>query len=210
MRLSRKVARLTGHESGNSSFDALSVLRGIPTHFSGIKAGVQIGPRWRTGAGYYFSNGAVEIQDRFSDRFPDDTLLERSKFYCGTLFGEWIALKRIRWEISLPFHLGFGSGTTAFYRQRTGQYLGENRDFIAFTEFSPIVSFRFCRWMGVGAGLGFRIIFNDNDELQDAYNAPITILRARFYISELYMVVKTAIKKKKEKKRNQHKSIQSQ
>ena len=183
------------------TFDSrFSVLRGIGASFSGIKAGVQFARKWRVGVGYYFTNALVEVTDQFSNQFPDDTLLERSKLAYGTVYGEYLVFKRVRWEISLPLHFGFGYGSTQFFEQNSGKYLGKNRDFIVLTEFSPIVSFRFCRWMGIGSGLGFRAIFNSNKELEEAYNAVIFILRARFYINELFMVVKTAVQKKRAKK----------
>lgn len=186
------------------NFDSRSsLLHESPVSFFGIKTGIQVARRWRTGIGFYFTKRPVEVSHRQSDKFPNYILTERSGFYYGTVFGEYIVFKRVRWEISLPLHLGFGSGFTEFYDQLSGKKLGRNKRFILLVEFSPVVSFRFCRWMGMGTGLGFRSIFNDNPDLQRAYNAPIVILRARFYLNELFMVMKTALERKREREKRQ-------
>ncbi|GIV34765.1 MAG: hypothetical protein KatS3mg031_2300 [Chitinophagales bacterium] len=183
------------------SFDSrFSLLKGVSTNFFGVKIGAQFAQRWRVGAGFYFNNTPLVLTDRVTPMFPEDTLMEKSTFYYGTAFVEFIILKRVRWEISFPWHLGIGYGYTRFYRQQQNAFLGKQGDIIVLTEFSPVASFRFCRWAGLGAGLGYRYIFNQNAELQAAYNAPILIGRFRFYSNEVFKIVREAIRKKKRKR----------
>lgn len=169
--------------------DRFSLLHGKPVQFTGVKSGVQIGRHWRTGFGFFFNRSEQEIVHTTSDKFPDLVLRTNTRFYYGTVFAEFIALKKMRWEITIPMHLGFGAAVTRYTDETTMARLGYRSEFIALTEVTPTVSFRICRWVGVGAGIGYRFVFNRNKDLHKAYDAPIVMLRAKFYVYELLRLV---------------------
>lgn len=164
--------------------DRFSLLHGSPIQFTGIKTGVQFRQRWRTGVGFFFNRNEQKVEQTTSEKFPGLVLREQTRFYYGTVFAEFIAFKKIRWEITIPMHLGFGGAVTRYFDETTEARLGSYTDYVILSEVTPTVSFRFCRWVGVGAGLGYRFIFNRNKDLRKAYDAPIAMLRAKVYIYE--------------------------
>ncbi len=164
--------------------DRFSLMHGAPVQFTGIKTGVQFRQRWRTGVGFFFNRKEQVVENINSDNFTGITVREQTRFYYGTLFAEFIAFKKVRWEITVPMHLGFGGAVTRYFDETTQARLGHKGTFIMLSEVTPTVSFRFCRWVGVGAGLGYRFIFNRNKDLRKAYDAPIAMLRVKVYIAE--------------------------
>lgn len=169
--------------------DRFSLLHGAPVQFTGIKTGVQVGRYWRTGVGFFFNRKEQTVEHTTSDKFPGLVLRAQTRFYYGTLFAEFIALRKVRWEITIPMHLGFGGAVTRYFDETTRAHLGYRSNFIVLSEVTPTVSFRFCRWVGVGAGIGYRFIFTRNKDLRKAYDAPIVMLRVKFYVYELLRLV---------------------
>lgn len=165
--------------------DRFSLMHGAPVQFTGVKTGIQIKQQWRTGVGFFFNRKEQVIENISSDYYPGLTVREQIRFYYGTLFAEFIAFKRTRWEIAIPMHLGFGGAVTRYFDETTQARLGHHSTFIMLSEVTPTVSFRFCRWVGVGAGIGYRFIFNRNKDLRKAYDAPIVMLRVKVYVFEI-------------------------
>jgi|688.fasta_scaffold07754_3 hypothetical protein len=180
----KKYKFIAGFDNRNSLIEQNS------TSFMGLKAGVEINNRGRVGAGFYFTNKGVYATNQKWAKIPDQLFNSRTKFYYFSVFGEYIALRKIRWEISLPAHLGFGWAKERFYRLPQVTFIGKDREFVSLMELSAVVNFRTCRWFGLGLGLGYRFILNRNDLLRTSYNAPITIFRLKFYFNELYYLIK--------------------
>lgn len=188
----KKYKFIAGLDNRNSLIEKNS------TSFFGLRAGVEINGRGRVGLGFYFTNKGVYAQNQQWSKYPDQLFNSRTKFYYFSVFGEYVALKKIRWEISFPSHLGFGWAKERYYQLPQTNFIGKDRHFISLVELSALVSFRTCRWFGLGAGLGYRFILNRNPLLRNSYNAPISMIRLKLYFNELYFLLKHKIAIKKE------------
>jgi hypothetical protein len=189
----KKYKFIAGFDNRNSLIEQNS------TSFMGVRAGVEINRKGRVGAGFYFTNKGVYVQNQIWDRFPDQLFNSRTNFYYFSVFGEYIALRKIRWEISFPSHIGIGWANERFYNVSQSKFVGKEKNIISLVELSALVSFRTCRWFGVGLGFGYRAIINRNELLRNSYNAPISMFRLKFYVNELYYLFKYKTEKKKQK-----------
>lgn len=180
----KKYKFIFGFDNRNSLIEQSS------TSFMGLRAGVEINMRGRIGAGFYFTSKGVLANNQKWDAYPDQIFNSKTKFYYFSIFGEYIALRRIRWEISLPAHVGIGWTQERFYKLPQNTYVGKDRHFISLMELSALASFRTCRWFGLGLGFGYRFILNRNELLRKSYNAPISMIRLKIYFNELFLLLK--------------------
>jgi hypothetical protein len=180
----KKYKFIFGFDNRNSLIEQNS------TSFMGLRAGLEINMRGRIGAGFYFTNKGVYAQNQHWAKYPDQLFNSRTKFYYFSVFGEYIALRKIRWEISFPSHIGFGWAKERFYKLPQTTFIGKERQFVSLMELSALVSFRTCRWFGLGVGFGYRFILNRNEVLRTSYNAPISMIRLKIYFNEMYYLLK--------------------
>ena len=180
----KKYKFIFGFDNRNSLIEQNS------TSFMGFRAGAEINMRGRIGVGFYFTNKGVYAQNQHWTKYPDQLFNSKTKFYYFSLFGEYIALRKIRWEISFPSHIGVGWANERYYKLPQTNFFGKDRHIIGLMELSALVSFRTCRWFGLGLGFGYRLILNKNEVLRNSYNAPISMFRLKFYFNELYFLIK--------------------
>jgi hypothetical protein len=190
---SRKAGFFVGFDSRNSFFAGQGV------KIFGVRMGIQHYFKYRVGLGIYGFNNDVTLPDIPLNR-PDATDTSDTRFrvsYLG-LFYERILLKSRRWEVSVPVALGLGSLNSS-YEDTAGVF----RPLLQtpYTALEPSAGFMFrpIRWIGVGAGVGYRWIFRGERELRKAFNTPFYAIRFTIMFGELYrMVFKEKVLSRKE------------
>lgn len=158
----------------------------------GLRGGIVLDTRWRFGLGAYMT-----LKPVLFTKANDANVNVYNRFWYTAICFEYIALRTKRWEISLPTYFGVGQAREQFFDKNTHHVLGKQNITIGLFETMGLVSFRFCRWNGLGLGLGFRTLYNKDKELKDAYNSGIYTIRIKFYLGELYKTVRHKIYIKK-------------
>ncbi|HSZ71652.1 MAG TPA: hypothetical protein VK750_03180 [Cytophagaceae bacterium] len=132
-----------------------------------------------------------------------DNTVSLSMIY-GTVFYEYVLLTHKRWEISIPLQLGFGQAeymstvlaTTTnpvTHADKTNSFNRPNEyEFIFLGETSLNVQFKIFCWMGLGGGIGYRRLFNDdnNPKLVNTFDNVIWIAKVKLFPADLIKVIK--------------------
>lgn len=169
------------------------------TKLSGIKIGIEGDGKHRAGFGFYSLKNPVILKDKplvidsgsyfngtDSVRYPIvDTFNLRTHYSYLSVFVEPIWISNKKWELTSPFQLGLGEAKID-YRNNSGVV----KDLVKFpflvTEVSVVGHYKFFPWVGLGAGIGYRAMITSNQDVKDAFNAPIYIIKLKIFLGDLY------------------------
>ena len=100
-------------------------------------------------------------------------------------FMEYSFLEKNDIEVTIPVYLGFG---TSFYESKTKQKL--NQQFIVLYEPSMTVTYRLLRYIGLSAGVGYRLLLVGNKKINQNLNAPTYSLGVNLFFGTIYRDIK--------------------
>lgn len=102
-----------------------------------------------------------------------------------TPYIEYSFLERKNIEVTIPVYLGLGR---AFYQDE--QKNNHQQNFILTYEPAMTATYRFLKYFGVGAGLGYRLMLVGNNKINEQFNSPIYLFKAKIFFGRLYKDLK--------------------
>ncbi|WP_157547503.1 hypothetical protein [Hymenobacter sp. DG25A] len=155
---------------------------------NGLKLGVEWRGRLRTGLGFYMLSGGVPTRAPLPPTMPAGTR-DELRFRYGVAYAEYVLIGTPRWELSTPTQLGVGR-YYARYQQPDGQVTRTPKRNIFIVEPSVAGHVRVFRWVGLGAGVGYRQMMFIDDELENELSGLIFFGRAKLFLGDFYKIVR--------------------
>lgn len=160
-----------------------SLLNGQLYTVNGLRAGIELRSRLRMGGAVYFlSNASPTRHANPADADPTTTSNVRFNYFAG--YAEYVLLETPRWEVSATTQLGLGKAQVR-YTARGGRSSNTSPDLIGIIEPSLLVQYRILRWVGVGAGVGWRQPVFVSAVIRDELNGPVFHLRGKLFLNDL-------------------------
>nr|AGU11757.1 hypothetical protein [uncultured organism] len=163
-----------------------SPLNGKLVGINGIKLGIDWRGRLRTGLGVYLLSGGVPTSIAGPMMFPAATRTEL-RFRYVVAYGEYVLIGTPRWELSTPTQFGFGRVLGRYYFPN-GSREQSPIDHIWLIEPSLVGHMRIFRWVGVGAGAGYRQMLFLNGSQERELSGFILIGRVKLFLGDLYKI----------------------
>ncbi|RTQ47827.1 hypothetical protein EJV47_18080 [Hymenobacter gummosus] len=154
----------------------------------GVKLGVEWRGRLRTGVGVYFLSSAIPTTAPVPSFVPPGSQ-DRVRFRYAVLYGEYVLIGNPRWELSTPLQAGLGQYYLR-YRYPDGTVYRTPRRNIWLIEPTIGGHMRVFRWVGLGAGVGYRQALLTEDRLEDDLSGAIFYGRVKLFLGDLYKVVR--------------------
>lgn len=162
----------------------------------GVKLGLNFGNRLHFGIGYNqlyppANNFDKKIYFTNSNSITDSATARLKLFYFSTHV-EYIYYQNQHWQLSIPLQIGLGK---TFYQYKLFEEKKEIESTIVFI-YEPAVSieYKFMKWIGIGADVGFRFMITDYKRLNQKFNSPTYAFKLLIYYNEIY---KSLFKKQK-------------
>lgn len=165
-----------------------SILNGKVVGTNGFKGGIEWRGRWRAGLGLYRLSGGVPTRTTQPPGTPPGTR-DEVRFRYGVVYGEYVFIGKPRWELSTPLQLGIGGYYTK-YSFPDGGVARTNSRILYLVEPSVAAHYRIFRWVGLGAGAGYRQVFASGDQPEDQISGYIFFARVKLFLGDLYKVVR--------------------
>lgn len=181
--LGKKWKFLIGFDANRSFFAGRNV------KINGLRIGAKYKDVHRFGLGISGIARSVIFKD-ISVNEEDATDTSWVKFDAGyaSLFYEYAFYRTKRWELIVPSYLGAGN-VTAAYSDTAGLYQPfGNLPFAAFGT-GLGVQFKIFRWFGVKTGVGYRFVYNAEEEIKEAFRGPYYKYGISIFFGELYKMV---------------------
>lgn len=159
----------------------------------GFRAGITWSEKWRFGAGYNkISSDIIEKKVLKGEELqfaPNDTVKARLLLTFYPLMAEYIFYRKDPWQFSAPLLLGYG---TSYF-----EYFGRNNDTRKILRKGVLASqvgihaqYRILRWVGVSAGLGYRVMLVNNPDIETEMNSPVFSIGIKIYIHEIIKTIR--------------------
>lgn len=139
-----------------------------------IKAGITYNNQFTLAFGYSWLNSNFESTLK-------NGVTSKLKMRYVTPYMEYSFLEKDNIEVTIPVHLGFG---TSFYQdENKNKY---QKSFIITYEPAMTITYRFFKYFGVGAGLGYRLMLVGNNAINENFNSPIYLLKTKIFFGDVY------------------------
>ncbi|TGE06597.1 hypothetical protein [Hymenobacter fodinae] len=177
------------HRRAVFQFDQrFSILNGKVVGINGLKGGIEWRGRWRAGLGVYRLSGGVPTRIAQPVGTPPGTR-DEVRFRYLAAYGEYVFIGNQRWELSTPLQLGVGSYYTKYYFP-DGGVRRTNREVLFMLEPSVAAHYRVFRWIGLGAGAGYRQALAAGKQPEDEMSGVIFFGRVKLFLGDFIKVVR--------------------
>lgn len=158
----------------------------------GLKLGIDFGDKVRFGAGWHSLESSVvgeypvDSMGIIIDTVP--SFLRMS--YVG-FFAEYVLYRTKKWEFSIPVQFGLGNSrydigglSKMFPFMNKDQQLLKKTVLIYETNIEG--HYKIIPYVGVGAGMGYRLMLINNNLISENFNSPIFIFKLKIFLGEIY------------------------
>jgi hypothetical protein len=161
-----------------------SFVTGKPAHVRGLKAGYQFGETVVLGVGYHWLER--KLTQELVVNTPDGQEVVDAEIrmdYVSAHF-DYTFYRQNNWYVSIPVQLGFGRSSLEYDLE------GDSRKtrFGSMVLYEPAMSveYRLLKYIGLGAGVGYRLMLLNNKGIDGNFNSPTYSLRVRLLLGKIY------------------------
>lgn len=159
----------------------------------GFKGGVKIDEKWRLGLGYnLLSSDIVEQKVLPSEELAyakNDTVKAQLFVRYFPVMAEYIHYNEGNWQISTPLQVGYGQSYFQYFDKNDNKRRIYKKGVVA-TQLGVNAQYKVLRWVGLTAGVGYRVMLINNKEIDAKMNSPIFAVGIKIYLSEVVKSIK--------------------
>jgi hypothetical protein len=183
MRMSiRKKPHLFGKFDSRNSF-----IDNSRAKVFGIKAGLNYNNRLHFGIGYNQLSPPAKDFDKeltiINTSGQPEKITAMLRLFYISLHAEYIFYQTKKWELSMP--LQFGVGQTYYKYNYLGKRKVIEQDLNFIYEPAVSVEYKFVKWAGVGADIGYRFMLTDYEKLNRKFTSPTYAFKFLIYYNEI-------------------------
>lgn len=154
----------------------------------GFKGGVEVNHQWRFAAGYNkITSDIVERKRLYGDDIihaGKDSAKAQLYMKYFPVMAEYIAHHKDPWEVSFPVQIGYGKSYFQYYDlNNEGRKIFNHG--VLIMDAGVAAQYKIIRWVGVGAGLGYRVMLVNNPDIDTKFNTPVFSFRIKLFLNEI-------------------------
>lgn len=163
-------------------FDSrFSFIRGTDLRTSGFKLGVSFNRKFKIGLGY----NQLIIPTKSSIIDHDKKFDAELKYIYFSPYFEYVYYTSKRWEFNLSAQIGIGRGHYQYFNGDLQQTIRTKYSTILSYEPAMLIDYKIIRWFGIGTGVGYRLIFYKNSDIDEHLSSPVYIVKLKIYLGEI-------------------------
>jgi hypothetical protein len=153
----------------------------------GYKAGLEFNNRVKIGIGYYkLTSDIVRKKTLTYDQHIDTVQNAELDMNFIPVSFEYIFYNKDPWQFSVPINIGLGKSYFWYYRNKSGDRGEVDKKTVALMTVNLDAQYKIVKWVGIGAGLGFRVMLKDNNNINENFNSIIYSLQVRLFVDEIF------------------------
>lgn len=147
---------------------------------NGFQLGANFNNTVEVGAGYNWLQS-----NKYDARpVPQGVEIFELKFQFISAYFDYTFHKSKRWQLSIPLQLGVGKSYFGAIQINPGERHSE--DWIVLYEPGMTAEFRPIRFVGIGMGMGYRLMLKNNKAIDQGFTSPIYLLKGLIYLGEIF------------------------
>ncbi|MDQ3190503.1 MAG: hypothetical protein M3Q58_02830 [Bacteroidota bacterium] len=155
----------------------------------GLKMGFEYNETVKLGIGYNQLTSTITREKAILNGFQEiDKVQSALKFVYVSPYFEYVFHRNKKWEHTIPLQLGFGNSWYEYKHE--GKKIRENYRPIILYEPAMTTQYKILPWIGVGVGLGYRILLLNNRSIDENFNSPIYVFRVKVFLGEIVKAIK--------------------
>ena len=158
-----------------------------------LRMGLEFKKKLRLGIGYAaLISDVVEEKTITTEVTHRDSILNASlSLAYFSMSSEYIFYDSKRWQITMPVGIGIGSSYFSYYEKINGDYKTKKTDqgTVVLLGATGLVTYRVLRWVGLSAGVGYRIALIKNSKVKESFTSPVYTIKIRLFLGEIYKSV---------------------
>ena len=155
----------------------------------GIKIGFEYNETVKLGIGFNSLLTEIYTSKRINYGLNEiDTVKAQLKFVYVSPYFEYVFYRNKKWEHSIPIQVGFGNSRYE-YKKRDGTLIRENYKPIILYEPAMTTQYKILPWVGIGVGLGYRVLLLRNKDINVNFSSPIYVIKLKLFLGDLYKSV---------------------
>lgn len=167
-------------------FDSrFSFIRGADFRTSGFKIGVSFNRKFKTGLGYNQliipAKSTIQTEDRKFDA-------ELKYIYFSPYF-EYVYHSSKRWEFNLSSQIGIGRAHYQYFNPTTQKAVRTRYSAVISYEPAMLIDYKIIRWVGIGTGVGYRLVLYKNSGIEEKISSPVYIVKLKIYLGEIVRTI---------------------
>jgi hypothetical protein len=167
-------------------FDSrFSFIRGADLRTSGFKVGISFNRKFKMGLGYNQliipTKSTIKI-----DELKFDVELEYD--YLSPYF-EYVYYNSKRWEFNISTQIGFGRANYQYYNPEIQKTIRTRHSNIISYEPAMLIDYKIIRWVGIGTGVGYRLVLYKNSGIEEKISSPVYIVKLKIYLGEIVRTI---------------------
>lgn len=152
---------------------------------SGFKLGVSFNRKFKMGLGY--NQLIVPAKSTIKDN--DKLFNAELKYIYFSPYFEYVYYTSKRWEFNLSAQVGFGRGHYQYYNVEEDRTIKTKYSTILSYEPVMLIDYKIIRWFGVGTGVGYRLIFYKNSNIEEHLTSPVYVFKVKVYLGEIVRTI---------------------
>jgi hypothetical protein len=157
----------------------------------GLKLGISYGKRVHFGLGYnqlYPPASAFDKKIYFADSWGElYPITAHLHMYYISAYAEYTFYQTKHWELSMPLQIGIGK---SYYNYLfLGKTIKTDETFNFIYEPAVSIQYKFVKWFGVGADVGYRFMLTNDRHLNRSFTSPTYAFKFLVYYGEIFKSV---------------------
>lgn len=162
-----------------------SFITGNSAKVYGIKGGLSFNKTLTIGIGYNFIG--TDLAENLT--IGNEIRAGQIKMRYVAPFIEYSFYKKGNWEVMVPVQLGIGQSFIRY--DAKGQRTDIKKDNILLYEPGMTVEYKLFKLIGIGGGLGYRIMLKNNRQIEQQFTSPVYVIRIRLIFDEVIKKAKS-------------------
>ena len=158
-----------------------SFIRNNDVKTVGFKVGLNFNRKFKVGLG--INQMLLSVERLVPDENGIDFSVDLEYFYFSPYI-EYVYFNSKRWEFSLSTQLGIG-GASYRFTDNNGKKKKIVESTILSYEPAMLIDYKIIKWVGIGTGIGYRLIYYKSPGVQEKFSSPEYVLKLKIYLGEI-------------------------
>jgi hypothetical protein len=154
----------------------------------GFRAGVSLNNEWKFTAGYNkIKADIIEYKTLPQSELPYSTHpVVKAQLYLKyyPLSAEYVFFSKDPWQLSVPVSIGYGRSYFEYFDSKNApRDIFKHGVLVNYDGISA--QYKVVKWVGLGAGLGYRVMLVNNPNISTNFNSPVFSFQIKIFLNEV-------------------------